>query len=369
MRINKLLIALFVLLLTLCLAGCGEEELIPEEEKILEEIDVPVQYTELSWINDTGAAGYFGSVFEKDDSLVFYDFADLSYRTAEVSNELRSGKIMIHHVYLWNDQVFAFTVRAEEQGGNNHIIEKDMPSIFLKWDLASGNLSITELDNKYYMYGRRAWVNESDEDHFYVLGCLVDDPTVHFLQVDTEYGSIEDLGSYKDNTLEEINNLFDLTGMKEYWQNRDGAVYGYKAEQTEDDVLQSLYRLENAGKDPVCLIEDLYPKGIGRAESRFQIIENKLYYIGKDSVVHEPGMPVPKVYMFCADLMTGDIKYRPVTEAESNKEVVGRAKDYLILCNTLSVNTTGVLRPQDILVISEKDFDEGIGYISFSNAS
>ena len=365
MMIRKLLLALSVLLLTLYLAGCGEEEVVPEKEVTPEEPEVSVQYTELSWMNDTGAAGYLGSVFEGDDSLAFYDFNDLSYRTAEVSEDLRSGKIMVHHVYLWNNDAFAFTVRAEEQGGNNHIIEKDILNILVKWDLVSGDVSTAELDDKYFLYGHKAWVNESDEDHLYVLGCLEDDPAVRFLQVDIGSGSVEDLGPYEDTSQEEIRKLFDT-----FWQERDGTVFGYKAEQTDDDIIQSLYRVEETGKDPVCVIEDLYPKGIGRTEGNaFQVIGDKLYYIGKDSAVYEPDMPVPEVYMFCADLTTGEIKYRPITETENNKEVVGRTEGHLILCNTLRVNTTGVLGPQDILAISEKDFDEGIGYISFKEAS
>ena len=366
MRIRKLLTALFVLFLMFCLIGCGGEEVIPEEEDTPEETDVPLQYTELSWMNDTGAVGYLKLVFETDNSLVFYDFDDLSYRTTEVSEDIRAGKIMHHYVYIWNNDAFAFTVRAEEQGGNNHILEKDTASILLKWNLLSDNVSITELDNKYYLYGHGAWVNKSDGDHLYVLGCLEDDPTVRFLQVDIRSGSIEDLGPYENTVKGEIRKHYNLNGMSEYWQNRDGAVYGYKAEQTDDDVIQSLYRIEEAGKDPVCLFEDLYPQGMGRAEgSAFQIIGDKLYYIGKDSVVHESGMPVPEVYMFCADFITGDIKYRPITEIENNKEIVGRTKDHLILCNTLRVDTTGVLSPQDILVICEKDFEDGTRYISF----
>ena len=313
--------------------------------------------TDLSWITENGAVGFYNSLYTPEkqttDILAYYDFESLTYKLFELPEMIR-GRTNLHKLYLLDNLVIGFSARAEEQGGNNHIIDDSIDSHFVIWNTTNNNLKDVRLDPDYYLYAHKLMISANVDNAFYVLGCYKQDKDVLLLKINTDDGSIENLGVY-----EEKKNSFGAGKQGVFIGYEDGNTYYKFVEQTGDDIKRSLIRVDGTNEE--CIIEDMFPGNISSpGENMYFLSDGMLYYYGIDRDKIEG-------YVFEANLHTGELQYRIATEEEGSRKGVSRHGEYLIFGPP--INPSGILSEDSLLAIKAEDYIENPVFIRFASAS
>ena len=313
--------------------------------------------TDLSWITENGAVGFYNSLYTPEkqttDILAYYDFESLTYKLFELPEMIR-GRTNLHKLYLLDNLVIGFSARVEEQGGNNHIIDDSIDSHFVIWDTTNNNLKDVRLDSDYYLYAHKLMISANVDNAFYVLGCYKQERDVLLLKINTDDGSIEDLGVY-----EEKKNSYGTGEQGVFIGYEDGYTYYKFVEQMGDDIKRSLIRVDGTNEE--CIIEDMFPGNIScPAENMYFLSDGMLYYYGIDRDKIEG-------YVFEANLHTGELQYRIATEEEGSRKGVSRHGEYLIFGPP--INPSGLLSEDSLLAIKAEDYIENPVFIRFAPIS
>ena len=309
--------------------------------------------TDLSWITENGAVGFFNSLYTPEkqttDILAYYDFESLTFKLFELPEMIR-GRTNLHKLYLLDNLVIGFSARVEEQGGNNHIIDDSIDSHLVIWDTTNNNLKDVRLDPDYYLYAHKLMISANVDNAFYVLGCYKQNKDVLLLKINTDDGSIENLGVY-----EEKKNSFNTGKQGTLIAYDDSYTYYKFVEQTGDDIKQSLIRVDGTNEERI--IEDMFPGNISSpAENMYFLSDGILYYYGIDRDKIEG-------YVFEANLHTGELQYRIATEEEGGRKGVSRHGEYLIFGPP--INPSGVLHKDALLAIKAEDFINDPVFVRF----
>ena len=349
---NRWLTFVVALLLVALLASCSEDPINdPQEENKENKEEVADELIELSWITDSGAIGFYNNLRDshyQQDQLAYYDFSSLTYEVIELPEKIRGTHgIQIHRSYLFGDVAIGFTTRVEEQSGLNHVLDDSVANTIFLWNTKTGSLRKITVDENYFFYSHKLFCKEDDDNHLWFLGCYREEKEVLLLEVDLRDGSVVNMGSYVHEVDYSFLKNTDGYQFSQFLQGETGEYYGFRTEEKDGVLIQSLFELSDDNA-PICVVEDLYPAEIGSViDNTYKQINGKLYYIGVDRVNR-------KTYVMRADLITGEVEYRESSAEEQNRCVFSKYQNDLILVSKLSVETTGVLRP-DSVVLSRED--------------